>query len=143
MSDFVVYPDWWKQGARVIGRDGTMGVVTRGMGQKWAVEFEPTLTGQGVSVRRYMPDPNPADWSREANLVLTELNAIQVAYEADRAFLSAIGRGMRGADWASVPDSKKQAGEVIYATPLAGDGYAAVRKELHDAIDKVLSRYVK
>lgn len=136
----MVYPDWWKVGAKVIGNDGSEGTVSRGMGGGWSIEFEPLATGQGVPIRRYLPSPNPKDWQQKARLALTEVQVNQVTHDADRAFLACIGRGARGCEWASVPDSQREI--AVYATSLSGDGYADVRKKLVDAIRSVLHSYL-
>lgn len=143
MSDFIAYPAWWKSGTKVVGRDGTVGTLAQSPSGSWTVEFEPTYTGQGIAVSRYMPDPNPRDWAQTASLTLTESQARQVAYEADRAFLTAIGRGIKGSEWQSLPDSKRMAPTTLFPVPLEGDGYRDVRKAIYTAIDKALGKYVR
>lgn len=134
-----VYPDWWKAGVQVVGNDGTLGTIVRGSGG-WSVEFSASFTGSGVPIRRYMPGPNPRDWNLQPCLKLSEIQINQVTHDADRAFLTSIGRGIRGSEWASVPESQREG--TVYAAPLAGDGYEGVRKAIADAIRGVLNLYL-
>ena len=142
MSNFsIAYPDWWQDGVKVIGRDGMSGTLSRGS-SGWTVEFPSDMTGQGIPIRRYFANPHPRDWSRTPELRMSHIQAKQVAYETDRAFLTAIGRGRNGPEWASVPESKKYNSEHVYAHELAGDGYADVRQELVRVVNQVLKKYM-
>ena len=135
------YPAWWKEGARVIGRDGSTGILSvDGMGQ-WRVNFD-YGEANGQKIVGFLPGPRIEDWTQKPNLVLDKYQIRAVCFEADRAFLRALGRGNTGQDFMSIPDAARMGAAQPYVHPLEGDGFAAVRVAITAAVSKVLAQYV-
>ena len=133
------YPEWWKDGLEIVGRDGSKATLAQVDGG-WKIILPSGRSGDR-EVQRYLINPNPDDWSEKPVLVLSTMQIRQVVYEADRAFTRSVGRN-GGREWAALKDSEKIPSQP-YASNLENDGYAHVRKRLEHVIREVLAEYAE
>lgn len=124
------FPQWWKEGVRVVRADGTVGTVIRGQEQEWII-----LVGGS-----YILHPDPAKWGY-GDQILTPTQLRRIVYDADKALCQAFGCGGL-TEWMSLPDSVRIEGDVRPA-PLNRPELDGLRSVLVAAIRQAMAQFVK
>ena len=124
------YPDWWKDGAEVIGKDGTQGRLVLQPDGAWQCHLK---NSDG-----YILHPDPDHWFSTFTPEISEIQMRQIVYEVDRALLVAMGRGGL-LDWNSVPERRKVEDPSVAPAPL-GSALDALRIRLRSTGRGVLEK---
>jgi hypothetical protein len=129
----VSVPPWWAEGQEVVGKDGARGTLHRDPDGAWRVQL--------AASSAYVIHPDPKSWFVRVQFDMGQSELKRLLYEIDRVFLVSRGRGGL-LDWASIPDRLRLQDDPRPA-PLETDGFAAIRREISDAVTKALAPYVR
>lgn len=103
----MIYPSWWADDVRVVGRNGAHGTIGRAGRDAWLVH----LDGEDAD-SSYIVEPDPSLWEPEVRQVLSPSQRARIVHDAQVALLRAFGCHYVPA-WEALPESVRVSGAMV------------------------------